>query len=983
MYVILPVYYARLAGTVWIFWDHVPVWLRATGEGRVLFSEQESTSYAERKRLSRKTKDAVAQYFAGLEGAGAEPTGESELQLQELLQEAKGLAEASGTVRPVQTRGVYSQGGDKYRLTLILFQSIEQWFNPGATPVGRAEVRSQKDQSQASLQGILIVYGSVHCRLEDLDDSGRFCRDYQFKVKGRLIERVQGQSARGLMGQWLQLRNQLGHQQFQQLRVWCQPAAWADEVISCWISDLLAELVWQSINAVDCFSGQWTEATLHTAWLNNQFQIPVGPDTTPLLQVTDTCISAQAKSAGEREKEAIAMQLREVARREAVPYKAKFGPFELLRVASAMAGQGSRQQLTRDVVLGQAVKSQLLVWRPNSSGHLEPIEQQSWSAPFPRFPFQSGLQSNWVKLRSAHMQCAEGASPVPPIPDWDKLGEGMQEEQCMPVEPAPQELQLEVLPETVLSQLTDLDREMLKSPQERWASLRLHPSLKSQADRKKAEKRSSRWGSKLHRTFLRKRSKQWQNLQECGSGERPVPSAGKGSKRQAEQPEGTSGQSHAKASKRHRLWKGSRSKGTVPRQQEAQTPEGQQEAPVFEVVENSDWLGETVRTVDDRLPSGYLGREWKVQQVRRSPVSGEEQLRLQSETLAVCYALTSQVVRASAEADCTPRGPAVLDYRHFGAAQRKQSAKQLCPDVQLIKPDQLVEANSLAWGLNEIQRRLPCSGLEIVHCAEAATVCAWDLDHSASEQQQQLEMVGRLDKASRVLVLLHSGLGQHYTLLERLRVGEGQYQLRYWDSLQPSSALSMQVAQKFVDQLQWNLPVPPPVNHRYQPDGWSCGLFSLHFLEEAVRQHRGEALWILPVNVATVMARVNRFIQAVRQHLPAKETRPAGPSMSAVAQSAREVLDQVQSSAARAAEEAQGPSVATSAESAQPPLPPPAAPPTSADEYTIEQAEEAKSRCAKCRQQGCRRCMKQYFIPRSFWKKSSAQSHDSDASAIA
>ncbi|MCP4245176.1 MAG: hypothetical protein GY772_31945, partial [bacterium] len=167
---------------------------------------------------------------------------------------------------------------------------------------------------------------------------------------------------------------------------------------------------------------------------------------------------------------------------------------------------------------------------------------------------------------------------------------------------------------------------------------------------------------------------------------------------------------------------------------------------VFEVVENSDWLGETVRTVDDRLPSGYLGREWKVQQVRRSRVSGEDQLRLQSDTLAVCYALTSQVVRTSAEADCTPRGPAVLDYRHFGAVQRKQSAKQLCPDVQLVKPNQLVEANSLAWGVNEIQCRLPCSGLEIVHCAEAATVCAWDLDHSASEQQQQLEMVGRLDK---------------------------------------------------------------------------------------------------------------------------------------------------------------------------------------------------------------------------------------------
>ncbi len=209
------------------------------------------------------------------------------------------------------------------------------------------------------------------------------------------------------MGQWVQSRQKLGHKHFKQLRVWCQPAAWADEVISCWVSDLIAEYVLQSINVFDCFSGQWTEATLHTSWLNSQLQIPVGPDTTPLLQITDTCISAQAKSAGEKEKEAIALQLREVARREQVPYKARFGQYELFRVASAMAGEGSQRQLTGAVVLGQAVKSQLLVWRPNSSGQLELIETQSWSATFPRFPFQSGLQPNSVDLRSAHMASAE------------------------------------------------------------------------------------------------------------------------------------------------------------------------------------------------------------------------------------------------------------------------------------------------------------------------------------------------------------------------------------------------------------------------------------------------------------------------------------------------------------------------------------------------------------------------------------------------
>jgi hypothetical protein len=71
----------------------------------------------------------------------------------------------------------------------------------------------------------------VQCRLEDLDDSGRYNRDYQFHSKGKLYDRKKGQSARGLLRDWVKLRSQLGHEQFLKLRVWSQPAAWADEVV--------------------------------------------------------------------------------------------------------------------------------------------------------------------------------------------------------------------------------------------------------------------------------------------------------------------------------------------------------------------------------------------------------------------------------------------------------------------------------------------------------------------------------------------------------------------------------------------------------------------------------------------------------------------------------------------------------------------------------------------------------------------------------
>ena len=43
----------RAWNTVWIFWDHVPVWLLCTGEEKILFSSEESVSWQARKRLAK------------------------------------------------------------------------------------------------------------------------------------------------------------------------------------------------------------------------------------------------------------------------------------------------------------------------------------------------------------------------------------------------------------------------------------------------------------------------------------------------------------------------------------------------------------------------------------------------------------------------------------------------------------------------------------------------------------------------------------------------------------------------------------------------------------------------------------------------------------------------------------------------------------------------------------------------------------------
>jgi hypothetical protein len=314
----------------------------------------------------------------------------------------------------------------------------------------------------------------VYVRLEDLDDDDKFVRQYSIKVGGKTVNREVGQSARGLMKQYVKLRSSLGKDRFLTTRVWCQPAAWADEIISCWVSDLLHEYQPQCITLVDCFSGQWTETTLFTAWLNSQMQLPIGPDCTPLLQVTDTCQSAQGKAAGNRRKEQLRLQGMELARREQTQYQCKFGPFELFEVASSIGHQGTVMQEAHGLVLHQCRKSQLLLLRPNGS-KLEIADEQDWAKAFPRSPHQCGLQLKWIDARLSGVDLD---SMIPAVPDWDQLEEAMFESDYASAQPGSEDVQLDDM--DIPEDMTAEDRDMLKPPAERWSMVALPPQLKSQ-----------------------------------------------------------------------------------------------------------------------------------------------------------------------------------------------------------------------------------------------------------------------------------------------------------------------------------------------------------------------------------------------------------------------------------------------------------------------------------------------------------------------
>ena len=71
----------------------------------------------------------------------------------------------------------------------------------------------------------------------------------------------------------------------------------------------------------------------------------------------------------------------------------------------------------------------------------------------------------------------------------------------------------------------------------------------------------------------------------------------------------------------------------------------------------------------------------------------------------------------------------------------------------------------------------------------------------------------------------------------------------------------------------------------------------------------------------------------------------------------------------------------TSSASVGPPASSASAGTPASDEYTVEMAFAAKSRCSKCRMQGCAQCLKQYHVPRSLIRQWSRESGGSDGPA--
>jgi len=127
--------------------DHSPLWVKFQGEDKVLLTEAETQAWAGRRRCSKKVH------------AAAFPD-EQAARRRELLEHVQTALMDVG-----QDVAQMCQGGDKYRITIVTFQAVSNWFNPDEDPKGHV------------LKSVLIVPCSSHVRLSDIDRAGRWTQE--------------------------------------------------------------------------------------------------------------------------------------------------------------------------------------------------------------------------------------------------------------------------------------------------------------------------------------------------------------------------------------------------------------------------------------------------------------------------------------------------------------------------------------------------------------------------------------------------------------------------------------------------------------------------------------------------------------------------------------------------------------------------------------------------------------------------------------
>ncbi len=310
----------------------------------------------------------------------------------------------------------------------------------------------------------------VHCRLENISETGEWLQAETFHVGDVVCSRKKGEKAGNIMQSWRHCRAK-EPELFRDIKVWQSPTVFVDGVIWAWQQHEESGRFESLVRIVDSLATCWSPDSTERNFLCQTVQASVPPGCTPLMQVTDTGFAMPAKAAAREEHETQRKLLHLKARAEQTAPVYKVGAREMLQTAQAMHKRMVELNTTRQTVIAESRCAGWLHWRPDITAKvLVKADSQQWAK-----RWTEGSSRMGPDFRANRDSFVENGLPVWVVSKAEQLGE-------------PRELQVSYFDEDA-DDLTLTEESDLMTPQEQLqlTAALLHPSVRSRLEQQLAE----------------------------------------------------------------------------------------------------------------------------------------------------------------------------------------------------------------------------------------------------------------------------------------------------------------------------------------------------------------------------------------------------------------------------------------------------------------------------------------------------------------
>jgi hypothetical protein len=379
--------------------------------------------------------------------------------------------------------------------------------------------------------------------------------------------------------------------------------------------------------------------------------------------------------------------------------------------------------------------------------------------------------------------------------------------------------------------------------------------------------RKNKWASKFQGHFTGKISSKWrQRIKKLGRGN--VTAVIKSLK--AEQQPTVQLKGDAKPPKRQY-------KANVKGKPKDTTP-----VQVFKDLKEHPLLFKDIRVINEEAGS-FLGRTGKVvraievKKVAQEPdvilvvVEDLDTAKGPDDDAKNVFSVKAEYCQDRMDETLKPILPMSLDFRAFRGPMRDRIiTAQDCwihpGNPEPIKSGEMIEHSTIRAALLEKEERFKMPQAMLVPpqvCVSLADTDGIKFDIGGEHKKFQ----ATVNTSELVCFVVYSiGPPRHFTYLElkqNLTDGKG-FEVAYKDSLKQPSTSGIQAAKQILINLGLEHFVDKvvPSNKVYQPDGWSCGIYVLRWIEAALRRARGEPR-IADASITDVTRLTNEFISKV------------------------------------------------------------------------------------------------------------------------